>query len=1153
MARAIVVRRCQVVVDRNGVGAASHFILVAHAVSVGVIEASTRTIEPVHTVEVHGIRTGPVFLRRVCIVVTRHRISTSKAGDIVTRRIVLVGTRVVVARCGIGTAGINAAAVIEVGTGVEVGRSRIGTTGVLARTVIGIGTGIEVGRRSIRAAQVGAISCIECRVGVVVVGLGIQATGKEARAIVHSREEVEVQRARIGATVDDATAVIVCRRRVVVRGKGQCAATDHAGPIIDVGVGIVVVRRRIRATQQDAGTVVYRRRNAVVDGQRIGAARNDAAAVVHHRIGSEVDREWVGATVDLTGVVVERGVGVVVDRIGVRAAHQDAAAVVHIGEGTEIDGRRIGATAKRAGAILNGGFGVVVRCGRICTTTDHARAILDGCVRIVVVGLGVGATRARQALTRPIVVGGQGVVIARGRIHASLHFVLVAHQVTIGIVDAGASAIHIVGTEEVGGESATAVVVIGCWIVIASAHLCAPTIEARAIIGVGSGVEVVRIGCCATEVLTGVIVNVGTGIVIVGFSIRATGQHTGAIVQVRTTVVVVCFWVCTAWVEARAVIRIRPGLKIGRICICTSREKTGAVIHCCRRVVVGGRWRSATRVIAGTVVGIGQGIVVAGQGVRATEENTAAIKDGGLWVVVVGSRVGATAVHAAAIVHVRISVVIVGSAIRATGVLTAAVIIGRIRIGIERIGVGTAAIRRTEVDDITQVVVRITVGEHLDPHGTAQITIGGELSEQHALVIPSQSIDCTVQDVPSATSAVIDGDVTAIFKSHGPTWGNAGHSGRIFLTVGRAGLLVQSHRHPAVVGQVGNEAQQQVRDHRRRHAPHSTLPESSSGIDLEGNAGEARHRTHKIRWALRRGIDPVGREARNAIHSMDFDLHAIAFRIRRGDEARTEVARAIVVRGQGIVVACRGIITAKDGLIKRITDAIFIGVFQAVARTVVFRLRINARAVFYGHVCIVIARHRVGTTGTADKVTAAVIEGRRSIVVARRSIGASSTTGVLAAAVIQRRRCARVASGRVGTTRGLYGVTQAVFVDVLCAIAVTIQIIYAIKVYRVQAGDGQSGCRVIIAGPFFGTSRAGFELTVVFGIAEVAGKRQVTTGRLHHRRVSTIDAAVHQERGNGGVVIVGSRVTAAALKIARGDVEDGGGRIVVAGDGHHTA
>lgn len=51
-ARSVVVRCVEVVVARRVIGATRHFLFVAHAIAVGVVDASTVTINVVHTVDV---------------------------------------------------------------------------------------------------------------------------------------------------------------------------------------------------------------------------------------------------------------------------------------------------------------------------------------------------------------------------------------------------------------------------------------------------------------------------------------------------------------------------------------------------------------------------------------------------------------------------------------------------------------------------------------------------------------------------------------------------------------------------------------------------------------------------------------------------------------------------------------------------------------------------------------------------------------------------------------------------------------------------------------------------------------------------------------------------------------------------------------------
>ncbi len=128
---------------------------------------------------------------------------------------------------------------------------------------------------------------------------------------------------------------------------------------------------------------------------------------------------------------------------------------------------------------------------------------------------------------------------------------------------------------------------------------------------------------------------------------------------------------------------------------------------------------------------------------------------------------------------------------------------------------------------------------------------------------------------------------------------------------------------------------------------------------------------------------------------MDFNIDAIALCIRSGDETRAIIASAIVVRGQGVKITGRGVVTTEDGLVERIANAVSIGVFQALTAAIVFRLRIYARTVFNCNVRGVVAGCCICATCAGCKVTRAIVERCRCIVVASQCNRAAAAAQIL--------------------------------------------------------------------------------------------------------------------------------------------------------------
>ena len=73
-----------------------------------------------------------------------------------------------------------------------------------------------------------------------------------------------------------------------------------------------------------------------------------------------------------------------------------------------------------------------------------------------------------------------------------------------------------------------------------------------------------------------------------------------------------------------------------------------------------------------------------------------------------------------------------------------------------------------EVEEDAVVVVRISVDEDLHVQRSGEHAVGGDLSEEYLLVVSSYAVGVSVEDEPTASDGVIDGEVTTCFEVVAP-------------------------------------------------------------------------------------------------------------------------------------------------------------------------------------------------------------------------------------------------------------------------------------------------------------------------------------------------------------------------------------------------
>ena len=121
----------------------------------------------------------------------------------------------------------------------------------------------------------------------------------------------------------------------------------------------------------------------------------------------------------------------------------------------------------------------------------------------------------------------------------------------------------------------------------------------------------------------------------------------------------------------------------------------------------------------------------------------------------------------------------------------------------------------------------------------AQITIGGELADQHFQVVSCNAIGISVEGIPRTSDRVVNdnvasGEAAAKIKIGGPGIGCGLDRGYGRLTDGGIGRALQSDGDPAVIDQVGIYGKQKAVDPVRCRSPQSRMVKCSGGIDVSG-------------------------------------------------------------------------------------------------------------------------------------------------------------------------------------------------------------------------------------------------------------------------------------------------------------------------------
>ena len=573
------------------------------------------------------------------------------------------------------------------------------------------------------------------------------------------------------------------------------------------------------------------------------------------------------------------------------------------------------------------------------------------------------------------------------------------------------------------------------------------------------------------------------------------------------------------------------------------------------------------------------------------------------------------------------------------------------------LGIGTTALAATEGERHPLLVDVVALREDLHVELSAELTIRGQLGEEHLVVIAGNSIGHIGIHEPTGTNDVVDGETGAALEDGAPRLG-LGQTLDVAFTVGPHRSGVDADGEPAVEFDLGNEIVQDRVDAVREDTTVGVLIEVSRSLHKGGVLGLAGHGAHLVGGIRRRDVDAVRGVTGDAIGGVLLDFHTILREVGGVSGTAAEVTGTVVLIGHRRIVARNGVHTTAEVAIERITNAVSIAVHEALTIAIILGHRISAASIILGGIGVVVARSAIGTTEATREFTGAVIDCRRGVVVAGRSIGATRATQVLTGAIIEggvrievtgvdvdaaegllfvtdaigiavvdaiavaveeRTRCVRtgtitvqrgrivVARRRVGTAeaghivtgsiilgRGvvivagtrirtavatgrvtgtivegrnaiivtgqgvcapgdLHLITESILIDVRETLSHAIHVVHSEDVNRVEAGNGNGGRGIIVAGQLFRAARARGILAVVLRISEVASERQFTSNGLHRGRRPSVDTAVDQEVGHTCLIVVGGGITTAAVEITGTVHLDGGRGIIVASERNHTA
>ena len=702
---------------------------------------------------------------------------------------------------------------------------------------------------------------------------------------------------------------------VIQTGQGGCPVAG-AGAVVTAAIvlrhgRVVVARRGVRATAEFI-LVAYPVAIGVVEADAItidiGGRRVGAGAILEVRVRVVVASGRIEAASVETGAIVHRSEDLEIQGRRVRAAGVDAGTVLVVGARIIVVRHAVGTTGVQAGPIVHIRRLVIVGRTRIDAPPVLAGRIVDVGARIVVHGVRIQAAREQ---TSTVVVVGAGIEVGGRRIGATR--VKTGTVVLVGVrIEVGRGSI---GTAL---QDAGTVVVVGRRVVVDRIGVGTAREQAGTVVHVGVRIEVGGDRNRAPEVLTGAIAHVGLGIVVVGLRVRASEVHAAAIVGVGRRIEVVRRGVRTAVIEAGTVVVVGGGVVVGGVRIRAAAEDAGAV----------------------TLVGVR--VVVVGRRVRAARDDAGAVVDVGVGIVVQGIRVGAPAEFTGAIVVVGVGIEVVGGGVRApAGVVAArAHDLGHL---------GLAESLRGEGEGCTLLIAPIAEREDLHRQSATDHTIRGELRHQHAEVRIRHAVEVGGRHEPGTAHRIVHADLAAGVEAGDPVLVRA--LGALDGAVSGRRRAVQTDGDPAVVGDLGEDVEEQGIDARAEGATQGILIESGRSADHHRIGLVAVAAAEQVGRVVEDHVKPVGGQAGERAGGVGRDplhIEGIAHGVVGEGHLRQRVAEdgdrvpasragavfttAVLVAGIRVVVA-GGDVHAARGL-QLVADAIAVGVVEAGAITI---------------------------------------------------------------------------------------------------------------------------------------------------------------------------------------------------------------------------
>ena len=203
----------------------------------------------------------------------------------------------------------------------------------------------------------------------------------------------------------------------------------------------------------------------------------------------------------------------------------------------------------------------------------------------------------------------------------------------------------------------------------------------------------------------------------------------------------------------------------------------------------------------------------------------------------------------------------------------------------------------SEIESVPELILTVALDEHLAVHLSADFTGRGELADEHFQVFTGDTVGITVQGIPSATDEVIDDNAGSGKTRSRIEVGHPGVACSLYRSNGGfSGQCVrhtfETDGHPAVIGQVGIDREEQAVDAVRGCGAQCGLIEGGRRIDVgrivlvTGNGG------HEVRLVVHGDVDPGAGETREVgyaqcadewsdVFGHRFDGQVVAFRCRR--------------------------------------------------------------------------------------------------------------------------------------------------------------------------------------------------------------------------------------------------------------------------------